>query len=37
MLPALNGTYGNCIDDQPRFRARLDYEQAANLAEHLHH
>jgi len=37
MLPALNGANGNRVNDQPRFGARLDYEKAANLAEHLHH
>jgi hypothetical protein len=37
MLSALHGPDCNCVRDQPRFRARLDHEQAANLAEDLHH
>jgi hypothetical protein len=37
VLTALHRSNRNGINDQPRFGARLDCKQAANLAQHLHH
>jgi hypothetical protein len=36
MAAAFDRTQGDGIDHQPRLEARLDREQAADLAEHCH-
>jgi hypothetical protein len=36
MMAAFDGSDGDRIGDQPRFRARLDHEEPAQFTQHRH-